>query len=591
MLSLYYFLFQLHMIQKSLLFLFFLVSVTSAFTQTYITDVTIADVENQKLIPHQTVIINGSKISIIQPAGQVTIPINAMVLKGEGKYLFPGLTDAHVHFSQTGGLYTRPDAIDLRDVKPYQQEIDESHEHMEDVLRRYLRVGITTVIDVGTTVNFLKQRDQYKNAAYAPTIFMAGPLLTTYEPDAFKNLDDDDPFNLVTSIDDAKSKISKQLTYHPDLLKIWYIVGQDTTDLEASARNYLPIVKSIIDEAHRNHLKMAIHATERITAQLSVENGCDYLVHSVDDEIVSDDFVRLLKKKNTILCPTLIVHDGYFNTFGQHLVLTDHDLMTADPYQLGSLLDLQHLPDTALINSYKKYTNSPQAETNSRKKNSNMRANLKKLADGGVTIATGTDAGNIGTLHASSYMSELKAMQESGMTNWQIIQASTVNGAKILDLENTFGSITEGQIASLILLDANPVENLENLAKINRIINHGIIIDPDTLIRDTPMDLAQRQLNAYNVRNIDAFLEPYAEDVEIYSYPDKLFFRGKSDLQRNYSALFDNTPGLHCELVNRIAQGNMVFDQERVLLGNRMIEGVVMYQVEEGKIRKVYFMQ
>src|SRR6186713_3144495 len=147
------------MFLKLLLPFLFLFPVTNNFSQTYITDVTIADVENQKLIPHQTVIITGDKISKIQPPEKVSIPANAVVVAGDGKYLFPGLTDAHVHFSQSGGLYTRPDAINLREFKPYQEEINWSHEHMEEVLRRYMRSGVTTVIDVGTTVNFLKQRE------------------------------------------------------------------------------------------------------------------------------------------------------------------------------------------------------------------------------------------------------------------------------------------------------------------------------------------------------------------------------------------------------------------------------------------------
>src|SRR6187549_1263415 len=119
------------MFLKLLLPFLFLFPVTNNFSQTYITNVTIADIENQKLIPHQTVIITGDKISKIQPADQVTIPANVKVIPGKGKYLFPGLTDAHVHFSQSGGLYTRPDAIDLRKFKPYAEEIDWSHEHMD----------------------------------------------------------------------------------------------------------------------------------------------------------------------------------------------------------------------------------------------------------------------------------------------------------------------------------------------------------------------------------------------------------------------------------------------------------------------------
>ena len=91
--------------------------------------------------------------------------------------------------------------------------------------------------------------------------------------------------------------------------------------------------------------------------------------------------------------------------------------------------------------------------------------------------------------------------------------------------------------ANLILLNENPVENIENIAKINKVINKGIVINPDTLIKETPFALAQRQLNAYNLRNIEAFLEPYAEDVEIYTYPDKLNYKGKEQMRKNYSGI------------------------------------------------------
>src|SRR6188472_3147830 len=128
--------------------------------QLFITNVTVADVEKLKLIPNQTVVIIDDKISKVQAASSIKVPENAKVIDGSGKYLIPGLVDAHVHFSQTGGLYTRPDAINLTSVKPYREEIQWSHDHMEEVLRRYLQNGITTVIDVGTTPNFQKQKEQ-----------------------------------------------------------------------------------------------------------------------------------------------------------------------------------------------------------------------------------------------------------------------------------------------------------------------------------------------------------------------------------------------------------------------------------------------
>lgn len=215
--------------------------------------------------------------------------------------------------------------------------------------------------------------------------------------------------------------------------------------------------------------------------------------------------------------------------------------------------------------------------------------NLKKLSDAGVLIATGTDAGNIGTLHASSYLNELIAMRKSGMSNWKIIQASTINGAKILNKENEFGTISVGKKANLILLNANPIDDIVNISRIDCVINKGVVFKPETLIEETPVALVQRQLNAYNLRNIEAFLEPYAEDVEIYNYPDKLIEKGKAVMRKNYATMFDKVPNLHCELLGRIVQGNIVIDKERVQFGKEIVEAVAMYHIENNKIKKVYF--
>jgi len=244
-----------------------------------------------------------------------------------------------------------------------------------------------------------------------------------------------------------------------------------------------------------------------------------------------------------------------------------------------------------LVNKYKTRANSKDRLARNQKKNECSSQNLKKLSDAGVLIATGTDAGNIGTLHASSYLNELLAMQKSGMNNWQIIQASTINGAKILNKENEFGTVSIGKKANLILLDANPVENIENFTKINRVINRGVVFDPETIVEETPAALAQRQLNGYNFKNIDAFLEPYADDVEVYMYPEKLLGKGKETMRKNYAEMFANTPNLHCELLSRTVQGNVVIDKERVQFRDKIIEAVAIYHIENNKIKKVYFVE
>lgn len=579
------------MIKKLIVVFILLISTISLFGQTYISNVTIADVEKQKLIPNQTIVITNDLISTIVKSNKIKIPENATVLDGSGKYLLPGLIDAHIHFFQNGGLYTRPDAIDLRKFKSHKEEIDYGKTNMENKLKRYLQNGITTVIDVGSNYHFLNQRNDFTEKSFAPSIFITGPLLTTYEPKVYEGLGEDEPFTLTESIEDGVNGVKEQLPYKPDFIKIWYIAGADGLSIEESARKNLPIIKAIIDEAHKNNLKVAVHATQRITAQLAVTNGADFLVHSIDDEILKNDFVQLMKKNKTILCPTLIVHSGYLNTFGQKITMSHYELQKADPYQLGSLLDVKHLSDTLLVKKYKDNANSQKSNNDLIKADSIRRANLKILSDAGVLIATGTDAGNIGTLHASSYLAELKAMQKSGMSNWAIIQASTINGAKILNKENEFGTVSTGKKANLLLLDANPIEDISNVTKINTIINKGNIFKPNTLIKDSPRDLAQRQLNAYNFRNIDAFLEPYADDVEIYAYPDKLLYKGKETMRKQYSEMFEKTPNLHCELKERIVQGNIVIDKERVQFGNKIIEAVAIYHVEGDKIKKVYFIQ
>ncbi len=576
---------------KFLSFLVFsiLISSFSLTAQTYITNVTIADVENHKLISNQTIVITKDLISTIQKSKKIKIPGNAIIIDGTGKYIVPGLTDAHIHFFQNGGLYTRPDAIDLRKDQPYPQEIEYSIEHMENVLYQYLQNGITNVIDVGATHRLLEKRETFVDNDKTPSIYMTGPLLTTYEPSVYKDLEENAPFSLVKTIEDGRKMVQEQLAYRPDFIKIWYIVGADGLETEASARKNLPIIKVIIDEAHKNNLKVAIHASQRITAQLAVESGCDFLVHSVDDEILKEDFVQLMKKNKTILCPTLTVYDGYHKTFGQNLNMSTYELQKADPYQLGTLLDVKHLSDTLLVKNYKNGTNSEANITRFNNRNTIMRTNLKILVDAGVLIATGTDAGNIGTLHASSYRAELQAMQKSGMSNWQILEASTFNGAKVLGKESEFGTVTVGKKANLILLDANPVDHIENLSKINIVINKGVVFSPDEILKDTPAALAQRQLNAYNFRNINAFLEPYAEDVEVYIYPDKLLYKGKDTMREKYAIMFENTPNLHCELKERIVQGNVVIDKERVQFGDKIIEAVAIYHIENQKIKKVYF--
>ena len=103
--------------------------------------------------------------------------------------------------------------------------------------------------------------------------------------------------------------------------------------------------------------------------------------------------------------------------------------------------------------------------------------------------------------------------------------------------------------------------------------------------------IVQNQLNAYNDRNIDAFLNTYSEDVQVFNFPNELRFKGRANMREQYADFFRNTPDLHCKIKNRIVIGNKVIDKEYVTMNGTNFSVVAIYEVENGKIAKVTFIR
>lgn len=108
---------------------------------------------------------------------------------------------------------------------------------------------------------------------------------------------------------------------------------------------------------------------------------------------------------------------------------------------------------------------------------------------------------------------------------------------------------------------------------------------------DDPETIVQKQLDAYNDRNIDAFLATYTEDVKLFNYPNNMTSEGQEAMRQGYSGFFESTPDLHCEIVNRIVIGNKVIDEEYITANGGNFSAVAIYEVENGKIAKVTFLQ
>ncbi len=103
--------------------------------------------------------------------------------------------------------------------------------------------------------------------------------------------------------------------------------------------------------------------------------------------------------------------------------------------------------------------------------------------------------------------------------------------------------------------------------------------------------IVQNQLNAYNDRNIDAFLSTYSEDVQVFNFPDELRFKGRANMREQYADFFRNTPDLHCEIKNRIVIGNKIIDEEYITMNGSNFSAVAIYEVENGKIAKITFIR
>jgi predicted amidohydrolase YtcJ len=125
-----------------------------------------------------TIVVRGSRIAAVGPAASTPVPAGAEVIDARGRWVIPGLVDAHVHFFQSGNLYTRPDAMDFNAVVPYAQEVARNKARLPETFRVWLRSGVTSVADVGGPFWNFDVRDAAARNPAAPRVAIAGPLIS-----------------------------------------------------------------------------------------------------------------------------------------------------------------------------------------------------------------------------------------------------------------------------------------------------------------------------------------------------------------------------------------------------------------------------
>src|SRR5881296_1987245 len=438
---------------------------------------TVINPADGKVLPNATVTINGDKIERVAMGKQDASTLGKQITCA-GKFILPGYIDTHVHFFQSADLFTRPDGTDLNAVRPYKDEVAWIKSHLDDVFARYIRCGITSVVDVGGPMWNFEVRKKANTTEKAPRVAVAGPLISSVSRE---KLDlGDPPIVKIDTPDQAREFVRKLAEQKPDLVKIWYIVDKDHP-----VDSFRPIVRATIEESHAHKIRVAVHATELETARAAVEEGADVLVHSVIDKPVDDAFVKLLKDRHTILCPTLVVFERYGRTFANRLNLTPEERAWGNPEVIASL-DVTKIPSDKLPDRIKNALAKPEEALDRIKKTYDVALkNLKTLEDAGITIAAGTDGGNIGTILGPALIRESGMTKEAGLTNMQILQSTTVNAAKLFggDTGAHIGKIDNGYFADLVILKSNPADDIANASDIDTVIKNGVVYPADSILR------------------------------------------------------------------------------------------------------------
>src|SRR5437762_10658925 len=335
-----------------------------------------------QIVQNATIVIDGDRIAAAGDAKTTSTPKDARIVDCKGKFILPGYMDTHVHFFQSGDLFTRPDVVDLTKIRPYRDEVAWVKSHLNDVFARYLRSGITSVVDVGGPFWNFEVRKIANSTTKAPRVAVAGPLISSVSR---KKLDlGDPPIVKIDTAEQAREFVRKLTEQKPDVVKIWYIVDKDH-----AVESFRPIVRATIEESHAHNIRVAVHATELETARAAVEEGADVLVHSVIDKPVDEACVKLLKDRHVILCPTLVVFERYGRTFSHQLNLTPGEQKWGNPEVIASL-DVTKIPQDKLPQRVKDALADPKAALDRINKTYEVALpNLKRLEDAGVTIAAG----------------------------------------------------------------------------------------------------------------------------------------------------------------------------------------------------------
>lgn len=410
------------------------------------------------------ILVRDGRIEAVGPRGKVALPAGIDTLDAHGRFVVPGLIDTHVHFSQTGWADGRPDALDLRARYPYELTEQRLRQHPEVFQRAYLASGVTTVFDVGGYPWTLDVARAAEVNTEAPHMSAAGPLLSTV--DHWLNLPGERQILYLRDSTAAVEGVRYLKILGASAVKVWFIV-RPGSDFDAMTRN----VMIVGEEARRQGLPLIVHATGLKEAKVALRAGARLLVHSVQDHPLDAEFLALAKQAGVFYCPTLTVIDGYAALSAA--ARSGRSPAVDDPFGAVDSLTRAHVASTAEEARSVLGATPPSRDSAFAVMHATMAANLGLARKNGITIVTGTDAGNPLTLHGPSIHAEMEAMQRAGMKPAEVLRASTRDAARAMGRLDELGTIERGKSADLLIVAGDPTQDIANLRKLEWVMRSG----------------------------------------------------------------------------------------------------------------------
>lgn len=361
----------------------------------------------------------------------------------EGRWVIPGLVDLHTHSYGNAAPGNAGDFVGTAVVA-----------------RRMLYAGVTAFLDLfGSEDGLVAVRARQRaGELLGADVFASLSCLTAPQGHCSEY---GVPTRIMDSPEEARRQVTELAAKQPDAVKIVYAPAGRMPSIDRET------LAAAIATATEHGLKTVIHIQSWEGVREAVEAGATAVTHIPRGEIPSD-LPALLAERGVYSIPTLTVQ-------------TDFADLVRDPAILERPLAVA-VTTEAIRNAYRMDPLSEQAagwmERNEAARASVL-ASVRALADAGVTILTGTDSGNWGTIQGYSEHRELVKLVEAGLTPWQALAAATTKAGEFLG--RSYG-VNAGDEANLVVLDASPIDDIHHTQRILRVIHHGRVVDREALL-------------------------------------------------------------------------------------------------------------